>query len=189
MGDVKEGGKGGPEAGGKLRATVGDDVGWHTKAGDPGGEEGSGTGSGSGVVERFSFHPASRAVNDRENVSVSLGGGKGANQVNVDVGETAGRNGNGGGPEMDTAVNFEALAGEAFTGIGRDVLGKVLPDKTGRDKAAGGMAAREGDVVEQDEHGAAEGSGNEGTESTSKDVTMKQQVLNRNCGDLKTGEC
>ena len=51
------------------------------------------------------------------------------------------------------------------------------------------MAARVGDVVEQDEHGAAEGGGNEGTESTSRDVAMKQQVLNQNCGDLKTGEC
>ena len=70
----------------------------------------------------------------------------------MDVGETAGRDGTGGGPEMDTAVNFEALAGEAFTGIGRDVLGKVLPDKTGRDKVAGGMAARVGDIVEQDKH-------------------------------------
>ena len=172
--DVKEGGERGPEAGGKLRSTIRGDVGRHSEAGDPGGEEGCGAGSCGGFVERDGFHPASRAVNDRENVCVSLGGGKGANQVDVDVGETAVRDGNGGGSEMDMAVNLGALAGEAFTGPSGDVLGEGLPNKTGGDEAAGGTAARMRDIVEQGEHGAAEGGGDQGTESASGDVAMKQ---------------
>ena len=172
--DVKEGGERGPEAGGKLRSTIRGDVGRHSEAGDPGGEEGCGAGGGGGFVERDGFHPASRAVNDRENVCVSLGGGKGANQVDVDVGETAVRDGNGGGSEMDMAVNLGALAGEAFTGPSGDVLGEGLPNKTGGDEAAGGTAARMRDIVEQGEHGAAEGDGDQGTESASGDVAMKQ---------------
>ena len=140
-----------------MRSTIRGDVGRHSEAGDPGGEEGCGTGCGGGFVERDSFHPASRAVNDRENVCVSLGGWKGANEVDVDVGETAVRDGNGGGSEMDMAVNLGALAGEAFTGPSGDILGEGLPNKTGGDEAAGGTAARMRDIVEQGEHGAAEG--------------------------------
>ena len=49
-------------------------------------------------------------VDDGENVSPALGGGKRANKVNMNVGETAIRNGNGGGPEMDIEVNFGVLA-------------------------------------------------------------------------------
>ena len=122
-------------------------------------------------------------------VAVSTGR-QGANQVDVDVGKTAVRDGNGGGSEMDMAVNLGALAGEAFTGPSGDVLGEGLPNKTGGDEAAGGTAARMRDIVEQGEHGAAEGGGDQGTESASGDVAMKQkqQVLNRNCGELETGE-
>ena len=70
--DVKEGSERGPEPGGKLRATLRGDVRRHTKAGDPGGEEGSSAGSYSGFVKGDCFHPASRAVDDHENVSLSL---------------------------------------------------------------------------------------------------------------------
>ena len=43
---------------------------------------------------------------------------------------------------------------------GNDILSKGLPDKTGGDEVAGGMAARMGDVVGLGEHGAAESGGN-----------------------------
>ena len=92
----------------------------------------------------------------------------------MDVDETAVREGNGGGPEMDMTVNLGALAGEAFTRSGSNVLGEGLPEKTGGDKAAGCAAARMGDNVEQGKHGAAEGGGNDWTESASGDVAMKQ---------------
>ena len=172
--DVKEGGERGPEAGGKLRSTIRGDVGRHSEAGDPGGEECCSEGGVGGFVERDRFHPARRAVDDRENVCVSLGGGKGANQVDVDVGKTAVRDGNGGGLEMDMAVNLGTLAGEEFTGPSGNVLGEGLPDKMGGDQAAGGTAARMRDIVEQGEHGAAEGGGNEGEESASGGVAVKQ---------------
>ena len=156
-----------------MRATIGGDVGRHSKACNPGSEEGCSAGGGGGFIERDRFHPASRAVDDGENVCVSLGGGKWANQVDVDVGKTAFRDGNGGSPEMDMAVNLGALAGEAFTRPGGNILGEGLPDKTGGDKMAGGAAARMRDIVEQGKHGAAEGGGNEGTESASGDIAMK----------------
>ena len=107
-------------------------------------------------------------------VCVARRGVEGANQVNMDVDETAVREGNGGGPEMVMAVNLGALAGEAFTGPSGNILGEGLPNKTGGDEAAGGTAARMRDIVEQGEHGAAEGGGDQGTESASGDVAMKQ---------------
>ena len=55
--------------------------------------------------------------------------------VKTRVGETVVRDGNGGGSEMDMAVNLGALAGEAFTGPSGDVLGEGLPNKTGGDEA------------------------------------------------------
>ena len=67
-------------------------------------------GCGGSVIERHGFHPAGGVVDDGENVSPALGGEKRANKVNMNVGETAIRNGNGGGPKMDMEVNFGVLA-------------------------------------------------------------------------------
>ena len=75
---------------------------------------------------------------------------------------------------MDVAVSFCGVAGGARAAPMEDITGKVRPNITGGDEAAGGTAARMRDIVEQGEHGAAEGSGNKGTESASGDVAMKQ---------------
>ena len=98
----------------------------------------------------------------------------------MDVGETAVRDENGDGLEMDVAVNFGAWAREALTGPGSDILGERLPDKMGGNEAAGGTAARMRDVVEQGEDRAAQSSEFKEAESASGDIAMKQQVLHQN---------
>ena len=68
---------------------------WQAETADPCGAKGLGTGSGSDGREGYGFNPSGGAINDGENVSVSLRGWKGANNVNVNVRKTAFRDGNG----------------------------------------------------------------------------------------------
>jgi hypothetical protein len=78
----------------------------NAKTGNPGGNEGFSTGFGGSGGKRSCFKPSGGAVYDGENVCVALRWRKRANQVNVNVGETMGRNGNGLRRGRDVSVDF-----------------------------------------------------------------------------------
>jgi hypothetical protein len=105
----------------------------NAKTGNEGGKEGFSTGFGGSGGKRSCFKPSGGAVNDGENVCVALRWRKSANQVNVNVGETTGRNGNGLRRGRDVSVDFCLLARKTFTRPLIEVRGHVRPDKSGRD--------------------------------------------------------
>ncbi len=86
------------------------------KTRDPGGTEGLGTGSGRGGRKRNSLRPTGSSVHDGEDMGVALGGRKGTNQVNVNVGKTAGWNRNGCGRWGNMGVCFGSLTRNTLPG-------------------------------------------------------------------------
>lgn len=74
-----------PHVGLKLATTVGSEVEWHTEPGDPSTDEGTCNGLGGDVSEGYSFRPACEFVYAGEEVPISTGVRKRADDVDVYV--------------------------------------------------------------------------------------------------------
>jgi hypothetical protein len=107
---------------------------------------------------------------------VSLRGRKRANNVNVNVGETTGRNGNGLGRRRDVSVDFGFLAGKAFSRPLVEVRGHVRPDKSGRDESACGSYTRMTEGMEMEENLFAEGMRNQWADCGSGNVNKQGEM-------------
>ena len=70
---------------------------------------------------RNSFWPAGSSVNDSEEVSISIRRGKRPTEVNMEMRETLGRNGNMLRRKVNVAVGLGSLTGETGTSPGSDV--------------------------------------------------------------------
>jgi hypothetical protein len=140
--NVKERGKVGPKGGNKLGTAVRGDGMWNTKAGNPGGTQGIRAGACGRGRKRNSLDPAGGPINDGENVGVVLGGRKGANKVNMDVGKTTGRDRNRNRRWRNMLMDFRSLAGNTLSGPEVDVAGHAVPKESGSDKATGGPDTR-----------------------------------------------
>jgi len=91
VGKVQKGTNLGPNGGSELRTTVRSDGVWNTETGNPRGTESFCTCRGCGGGKGNSLWPSRGSINHGEDVGFPLRGRKGANNVNVDVGKTAGR--------------------------------------------------------------------------------------------------
>ena len=98
---------------------------------------------------------------------------QGANQVNVDVGKTLGRDRYVEGEEVDMAVGFGGVAGGAGAAPAKDVSGEVRPDIAGRDKAARSTAARVGEAMEVLEKKMAQRLWDQWSENAGGDVAVE----------------
>ena len=74
------------------------------------------------------------------------------------------------------AVNFSSLAGQAGAAPGGDITGKVWPDITRGNEAAGGTNTRMGQVVNVMKDLFTESERNEGVEVASGDVAVERQI-------------
>ena len=127
-----------------MRATVRGDDRRNTKTRDPGMNKGGSTISCSGGGKGYSFRPVRGAVNDSEEIGITGRRRERTNQINMNVGKSLGRNWNMLGRNFGMAVNFSSLAGQAGSTPGSDITGKVWPDITRGNKAAGGTNTRMG---------------------------------------------
>ncbi len=141
-GNVEEIGKVGPKGRNKLGTAVRGDGMWNTKAGNPSGTQGISTGACGRGRKRDSLDPTGGPINDGENVGVVLGGRKGANEVNMNVGKTTGRNRNRSRRWGNVLMDFGSLAGNTLPGPEVDVAGHAVPKETGSDQATGGPDTR-----------------------------------------------
>jgi hypothetical protein len=116
-----------------LGSTVGVDRVRKAKRRDPGGTEGLGTGGGRGGRKRNGLSPTGSSVHDGEDMGVALGGRKGTNQVNVNVGKTTGGNRNGRRRWGNMGVGFGSLTRNTLSGPEVDIPCHALPEKTGSD--------------------------------------------------------
>jgi hypothetical protein len=142
VGHVEEGGKAGPERGNKLGTAVRSNGMGKAKTGNPNGTEGICTGTGGGGRKRNSFYPAGGPVDDCENVGVTLRGRKGTNQVNMDVGKTAGGKRNGCRRGRNVVVDFGSLARNTLSGPEVDIPSHPVPKEAGGKQASGGSDTR-----------------------------------------------
>jgi hypothetical protein len=115
-GDVEEGTKMGPKGGRKLRAPVGGEMSRDPETGDPVKTESRSTIRRRGRRERGDFHPAGGAVHHGKKMGIALRGGKGTDNIDMNMGETAGGNGDGHRRGGDMTMNFGFLAGHALAG-------------------------------------------------------------------------
>jgi hypothetical protein len=92
--------------------------------------------------KRNGLNPTGGSVNDSEDVGVALGGRKGTDQVNMNVGKTTGRNGNGRRRGRNVVVNFGSLAGNTLLCPEIDVTCHAVPKESGSDEATGGSDTR-----------------------------------------------
>jgi hypothetical protein len=114
----------------------------NTKAGYPGRAKCISTGLGRGGRKRNSFNPAGGAVNYGENVRMTLGGRKGANKVNMDMGKSTGRKRDGCRWGRNVCVDFGSLARNTLSGPEGDVPSHAVPKETGSEEAASGPDTR-----------------------------------------------
>jgi hypothetical protein len=115
---------------------------WNNETRNPGGNEclcARGRGNGG---KRNGFDPTGCSVNHGEDVGISLGNGKGANNVHVDMGKTTFWNGDGKRRRGDMSVGFCFLARKALAGPLIDIGGHAGPNKTGRNETACGFDSR-----------------------------------------------
>jgi hypothetical protein len=122
-----------------LGTTIRGDGVRNTKTGNPSGTEGISTGVGGRGMKRNSLNPTGGAINDGENVGMALRGRKGSYQVNMNVGETTGRDRNRSRRRGNVFVNFGSLAGNTLLGPEGDVTGHAIPKEAGSDQATGGF--------------------------------------------------
>ena len=111
--DAQEGAKLGPQARGELAAPVRDNGRGDAVPGDPVTEEGEGavlSGDG-GQWDRL--QPSGETVNDGEEIGISLGRGKGPDEVQVQGGEPVVRHVQRGQRNLGVADNLRALARDA----------------------------------------------------------------------------
>jgi hypothetical protein len=132
-GNVEERGKVGPKGRHKLGTAVRGDGMRNTKAGNPSGTQGIRTGACGRGRKRDSLDPTGGAINDGENVGVVLGGRKGANEVNMNVGKSTGRNRNRSRRWRNVLMDFGGLTGNTLPGPEVDVAGHAVPKETGSD--------------------------------------------------------
>ena len=132
VGKVQKGTNLGPNGGSELRTTVRSDGVWNTKTRNPRGTESFCTGRGCGGGKGNSLWPSRGSVNHGEDVGVSLGGRERANNVNVDVGKTTGRNGNGNWRRGDMDMDFGFLTKDTLSSPKSEIFGHRMPQKAGR---------------------------------------------------------
>jgi hypothetical protein len=142
VGHVEEGGKVGPKGGNKLGTTVVSYGMGNTKAGNPSGAKCISTGTGRRGGKGNSLDPASGSVNDGENVGVTLGGRERTDEVNMNVGKSAGRNRNRSGWRRNVLVNLGSLARNTLSGPEIDVPSHTVPKETRSEKTTGGSDTR-----------------------------------------------
>ena len=139
-------------------------------------DEGRSTVGGNGG-ERNSFRPAGGTVNHSKEVCVTGGRGERANQINMNVRKPLSRNRNMLRRDVGVAVDFGSLTGETGATPGSDVTGKVWPDITRGNEAAGGTNTRMCQVVNVMKYLFTESERNEGPEVASGNVTVKRIVI------------
>jgi hypothetical protein len=125
--EVQKGANLGPKGRGELGAPVSGDCGRDAKTGNPKGTESLSARGCRGGGEGGNLRPTGCAVNHGEEVSVALGGGQGSNDVKVNVGKTAGGDGNLVWGWGDVGVDFGFLAREALSGPEVDIFSHTLP--------------------------------------------------------------
>jgi hypothetical protein len=116
------------------------------------------------------------AVNDSENVGVSLRDRERANQINMDMRKLTGRNRDVGWQRCEVGMGFGSLACDAFPGPEFDVPGHVLPKESCGDEAAGGMDARVTEGMDVVENLFAKGKRDERTKGGAGNVTEERKV-------------
>ena len=109
--DIEETAKVKPKGRCELRAAVRSDDRRNTKAGDPGMNKGGSTISCSGGSKGYSFQPVRGAVNDSEEIGITGRRRERANQINMNVGKSLGRNWNMLGRNFGMAVNLAVWKG------------------------------------------------------------------------------
>ncbi len=139
---VEEGGKVDPKGRNKLGPAVGSNGMGNAKAGNPTRAECISTGTSRGGRKRKGFNPVSGPVNDGENVGVALRGRKGANEVNMDMGETAGGKRNSCGRGRNVFVDFGSLARNTLSGPEVDVPSHTVPQETTSEESTSGSDTR-----------------------------------------------
>ncbi len=132
----------GPKGGNKLGTAVRSNGMGNTKAGNPGRAECISTGTSRGGRKRNSFNPASSSVNDGENVGMTLRGRKGANEVNMNMGKSAGRKRNRCGWGRNVFVDFGSLARKTLSGPVVDISSHTVPKETRSEEATSGSDTR-----------------------------------------------
>jgi hypothetical protein len=140
--DIEEGGQVGPKGRNKLGTAVRSNGMGNAKAGNPNRAECISTGTSRGGRKRNSLNPASGPVNDGENVGVALRGRKGANEVNMDMGETPGGERNSCGRGRNVFVDFVSLARNTLSGPEVDVPSHTVPEETRSEESTSGSDTR-----------------------------------------------
>jgi hypothetical protein len=132
--DSQDGAEGGPQAGGELCPSVGCDDRGNTEPLNPAGEEGRCAVGGGDATERNCLWPACGPVDDGEKIGETRGLRKWPYQIDMDVFETAVRDGDGGWGEMDVAGYFRLLAVDTLLCIPPDILADPGPAKLAGDQ-------------------------------------------------------
>jgi hypothetical protein len=88
------------------------------------------TGRSRGGRNRNSLSPTGGLVHEGENVGVSLGRWKRTNKVDVDMGKTAGRNGNGNVRRLIVEMHLCFLTRNALPGPLVNIPGHGMPKET-----------------------------------------------------------
>ena len=127
VGKVQKGTNLGPKGGRELGTTICGDGVWNTKAGYPRGTESFCTCRSCGGGKGNSFWPSGGSVHHGEEVGVALRGREWANNVNVDVGKTAGRNCNGNWRGGNVDMDFGFLTKDTLPSPKSDIFGHCLP--------------------------------------------------------------
>jgi hypothetical protein len=97
MYDAEQGAESSPERGGKLSTSIAGDSVWHAVMTDPAIEKGRCTVCGGDGGQRYCYRPAAGTVDNCKNISESLGGRQGPDQIDVEMGKTTERDWNGSG--------------------------------------------------------------------------------------------
>jgi hypothetical protein len=143
VGNLEEGGEGGPEGGSELGTSVwGEGLG-NAKTGNSCGKKSfSAWGWGNGG-KGSGFKPMVGSVDHCEDVWISSGGGKGANNVDMDLGKSSFWDGDGKGWGWNMVMDFCFLTRTFFCPL-IYISGHVGPNKTGGNEADddAGMAVR-----------------------------------------------
>jgi hypothetical protein len=106
-------------------------------------------------------------------VGVALGWGKRTNNVNVDMGKTAGRNGYRHRRGLCVEMYLCLLAKDTLPGPLVDISGHGSPKETGRKEAPGGTDARMSEGMDMFKDLTSAGKRNERAESGSGHITEK----------------
>jgi hypothetical protein len=111
VGDGEKATEGGPKCGGELGTSVTGDGGRDSKPLDPAMQKGGCAVCGGDGRQGDGLWPARGSVNYREKVCETRRAGEGADQIHMDVGETAVGNWDVGRLQADMAMDLASLAG------------------------------------------------------------------------------